>query len=139
MQTFCPDACTTLGIHPSLSLHCKLNFSCIIVTEIISCRSVERVVERKRIHVLQEQITACFFGLAFSSFFFFLYREILTSTSGRRSERKCRDYREGSSSRVDSASYIPFRIHISFLCSILDMVHFSRCPARLKNWKNIKV
>lgn len=58
--------------YPSLFitlLHCKLNFSCIIVTEIISCRSVERVVERKRIHVLQEQIIACFFGLSF--FFFF--------------------------------------------------------------------
>lgn len=50
----------TRGIDPFLSLHCKLNFSCIIVTEIISCRNVERVVERKRIHVLQEQIIAIF-------------------------------------------------------------------------------
>lgn len=105
------DACATLGIHPFLSLHCKLNFSCIIVTEIISCRSVERVVERKRIHVLQEQDhRACFFGLSFFFlFFYFLSKNPYICIRKKEHQRKYRDHREGSSFRVDSASYtFPF-------------------------------
>lgn len=112
-QSVCRRVCDT-SIHPFLSLHRKFNFSCIIVTNIISCRSLERVVERKRIHVLQEQIIACFFR---SIFLFSSLEKSLHLYPQEERQRRYRDYREGSSSRVDSAPYIHFRVHISFLRS----------------------
>lgn len=113
------DACATLGIHPFLSLHCKLNFSCIIVTEIISCPSVERVVERKRIHVLQEQIRNSM--LFRSNLYFSLEKSLHLYPKKEKVNGNIEIIAKGSSSRVDSASYT-FPLGFIFLFYIRSLI-----------------